>query len=120
MSDKAQTGAYEMTTPNAQLLALLESARDLLTERKFGNPARSTNHNARLEIDKAIEALTAPATAAEACIAALESELRKRNYVGGMLANLAFNLSQGVTLTVSQRRQLDETRKEWDAIGQTP
>lgn len=38
----------------AELLEALKQARDLLLERKHGNPARSAGHNARLIIQAAI------------------------------------------------------------------
>lgn len=39
------------------LLPLLEEARDLLMEKRYGNPARSPGHNARLAIESAIKVL---------------------------------------------------------------
>jgi len=45
---------------------LLEEARDLLLERRHGNPARSAGHNARLVIEEALKIAASPPAREEA------------------------------------------------------
>jgi hypothetical protein len=42
--------------------ALIQSALDLLQEKKYGHPARSPGHNAQLELKAALSALSVPAS----------------------------------------------------------
>ena len=50
-------GPHPIETALKEVCEVLESARDLLTERKQGNPARSSGHNARLEVEHALALL---------------------------------------------------------------
>lgn len=51
--------------PVAALRQTLEGARDLLSERIYGNPTRSPAHNARLAVESALSILPAPPGEAE-------------------------------------------------------
>jgi hypothetical protein len=47
-------------------------------------------------------------------------EVIERRLVGGMLANCAFNLAQGRSITEREREILDGLRRQWDAIKAVP
>jgi hypothetical protein len=49
----------------------------------------------------------------------LIAELQERRRVGGMLSNIAFNLSQGEKVAPEIREVMSECRKAWDEIKRT-
>ena len=66
----------------AEMKLLLEEARDLLMERKHGNPARSPGHNARLVIEEAIKSLAAsPQAPAREGVVESDAAMAERLYV---------------------------------------
>lgn len=58
LGDSSRDAPETAVTPGVR--EALEEARDLLMERRYGNPARSPGHNARLCVEEALAALTAP------------------------------------------------------------
>lgn len=46
-------------------------------------------------------------------------ELLERRLIGGLLANVAFNLPQKDNMDASDRKVLRELREKWDAIPRT-
>lgn len=56
--EEAEARAQTAETSMGEVVEALREARDLLMERRYGNPARSPGHNARLEIEAALSKLT--------------------------------------------------------------
>jgi hypothetical protein len=83
----------------------------LMTERCRVEPAPEKNGDIIVWVDDH-EHRFSPTS----CKRAAEEECNQLRRVGGMLSNIAFNLAQDHRLQDYERKMLDNTRKEWDAI----